>query len=113
QISLGDTSQREALDMPSTRSKGRAFSPRKNFSRLALAAVLAIAALPQAAAAADRFVPAAAEAGTSIPKATIKFGMRPYADNTFYFIGMKKGWFDEVGISLQPPPCGFKVHASD
>lgn len=99
--------------MPSTPLNGRAFSTRKNFSRLALASALAIAALPQVAVAADRFVPAAAEAGTSIPKATIKFGMRPYADNTFYYIGMKKGWFDEVGISFDPPPYGLKVNDSN
>lgn len=61
----------------------------------------------------DRFVPAPAEAGTEIPKATIKFGMRPYADNTFYYIGMKKGWFDEVGISFDPAPYGLKANDSN
>ena len=54
------------------------------------AAATAALALPQLALAADRFAPAAPEAGADIPKATIKFGMRPYADNTFYYIGMKK-----------------------
>jgi hypothetical protein len=65
------------------------------------------------ASAADRFVPAPPEAGTDIPKATIKFGMRPYADNTFYIIGMKKGWFVEVGISFDPPPYGIKANDSN
>ena len=68
---------------------------------------------PSPAAAADRFAPAPAEAGTDIPKATIKFGMRPYADNTFYYIGMKKGWFDEVGISFEPAPYGMKANDSN
>ena len=28
--------------------------------------------------------------------------MRPYADNTFYIIAMKKGWFKDVGIKIEP-----------
>ena len=39
--------------------------------------------------------------------------MRPYADNTFYIIGMKKGWFDEVGIKFDPPPYGLKANDSN
>ena len=31
--------------------------------------------------------------GTIIPAASVQFGMRPYADNTFYIIGIRKGWF--------------------
>jgi hypothetical protein len=82
--------------------------------RLALSAVAAAALLvPQLASAEDRFVPAPPEAGTDIPKATIKFGMRPYADNTFYYIGMKKGWFDEVGLSFDPAPYGLKANDSN
>jgi hypothetical protein len=38
------------------------------------------------------------EAGTAIPHASVTFAMRPYADNTFYVIGMKQGWFKDVGI---------------
>jgi hypothetical protein len=74
---------------------------------------LAILASSPAASAADRFVPAPAEAGVDVPKAVIKFGMRPYADNTFYIIGMKKGWFDEVGISFDPAPYGLKANDSN
>ena len=76
-------------------------------------ATLALLITAQAAFAADRFVPADPEPGTDIPKATIKFGMRPYADNTFYYIGMKKGWFDEVGISFDPAPYGLKANDSN
>jgi hypothetical protein len=51
-------------------------------SSLAFAAMLALSTAASAETA-DRFQPAAPESGTDIPAATIKFGMRPYADNTF------------------------------
>ncbi|HZO96989.1 MAG TPA: hypothetical protein VFB42_06420 [Gaiellaceae bacterium] len=57
----------------------------------------------------DRYVPAPPEAGTDIPEATVRFGMRPYADNTFYVVAMKKGWFKDVGITIAPAPYGLKV----
>ena len=57
----------------------------------------------------DTYTPAPAEPGTSIPVADVKFGMRPYADNTFYIIAMKKGWFKDVGINILPDPYGLKV----
>jgi ABC-type nitrate/sulfonate/bicarbonate transport system substrate-binding protein len=57
----------------------------------------------------DTYTPAPAEPGTSIPSADVKFGMRPYADNTFYIIAMKKGWFKDVGINILPDPYGLKV----
>ena len=70
---------------------------------IALAATLALtsAALADEA---DRFKPAVPSGGSRFPSALIKFGMRPYADNTFYIIGIRKGWFDEVGIKFDPPP---------
>jgi hypothetical protein len=83
----------------------------RGLSLLAIGVAALVA--PQLAIAADRFTPAPAEAGTNIPKATIKFGMRPYADNTFYYIGMKKGWFDDVGISFDPAPYGLKANDSN
>jgi ABC-type nitrate/sulfonate/bicarbonate transport system substrate-binding protein len=90
----------------------RAFG--RSLRRLArTAAALAFLAIPQVSLAADRYVPADPEPGTDMPKATIKFGMRPYADNTFYYIGMKKGWFDEVGISFDPAPYGMKANDSN
>ena len=61
----------------------------------------------------DRFTPAPPEPGTDIPAATVKFGMRPYADNTFYVIGMKKGWFQDVGITFDPSPYGLKANDSN
>jgi ABC-type nitrate/sulfonate/bicarbonate transport system substrate-binding protein len=44
--------------------------------------------------------PYAAKAADSVPTVDVKFGMRPYADNTFYQIAIKKGWFKDVGINL-------------
>jgi ABC-type nitrate/sulfonate/bicarbonate transport system substrate-binding protein len=58
----------------------------------------------------DRYVPAPAEPGTALPADHVKFGMRPFADNTFYIIAMKKGWFKDVGISIDPAPEGLKVN---
>jgi hypothetical protein len=81
-------------------------------SSLAFAAMLALSAAASAETA-DRFQPAAPEPGAEIPSATIKFGMRPYADNTFYIIGMKKGWFDEVGVKFDPAPYGLKANDSN
>src|SRR5437879_5872338 len=48
------------------------------------------AALPIDSVTADQYVPANPEPGTDIPAASVTFGMRPYADNTFYVIAMKK-----------------------
>jgi hypothetical protein len=59
--------------------------------------------------ASDLYKPAEPEAGSNIPAAEVKFGMRPYADNTFYIIAMKKGWYSDVGIKILPEPEGLKV----
>lgn len=78
---------------------------------LALAALLgcALGTTPAAAAGEDVFKPVAPEPGTEVPQTDIKFGMRPYADNTFYIIAMKKGWFKDVGVNIVPQPYGLKV----
>ena len=47
--------------------------------------------------------------GTDIPRTTVKFGMAPYADASFYVIGMKRGWFNDVGIAIAPAPTGLQV----
>jgi hypothetical protein len=73
------------------------------------AATLAVALTSTPVGAADQYTPAPPEPGTEIPASAVKFGMRPYADNTFYVIAMKKGWFDEVGIKILPEPEGLKV----
>lgn len=85
------------------------FSRLKTFvSAAVLASFIAAPAVAE-----DRFAPAPPEPGVDIPAATIKFGMRPYADNTFYVIGMKKGWFKEVGIDFDPAPYGLKANDSN
>lgn len=48
-------------------------------------------------------------AGSDIPKKTVKFGMAPFADATFYVIAMEQGWFEDVGITISPAPTGVKV----
>ena len=84
----------------------------RHLAAVACAIGLSALAVPSSMAQ-ERFVAAAAEPGTDIPAATIKFGMRPYADNTFYIIGMKKGWFSDVGISFEPAPYGIKANDSN
>src|SRR5262249_46841299 len=84
------------------------------FAAFALAglvgSVLAAApVVPTTAAADDPLKPAPPEPGTDVPQSDIKFGMRPYADNTFYIVAMKKGWFKDVGVNIVPPPYGLKV----
>jgi hypothetical protein len=87
----------------------------KTVSRLTtlVSAAALSGALASAAVAAQGFTPAAPEPGTDVPAATVKFGMRPYADNTFYVIGMKKGWFKDVGIDFDPAPYGLKANDSN
>ncbi len=68
-----------------------------------------VAATSIPTAAADVYTPAPPEPGTDIPTAKVNFGMRPYADNTFYVISMKKGWFEDVGIEIGPGKLGLKV----
>jgi hypothetical protein len=63
--------------------------------------------------AAGLYEPAPPEPGTEIPSATVNFGMRPYADNTFYVIAMKQGWFKDVGITIGPEELGLKVTDSN
>lgn len=57
-----------------------------------------------------QYAPAAPEPGIELPQATVNFGMRPFADNTFYVIAMKKGWFEEAGIEIGPEELGMKIN---
>jgi ABC-type nitrate/sulfonate/bicarbonate transport system substrate-binding protein len=50
-----------------------------------------------------------ASAGSTIPATTVKFGMAPFGDASFYVIAMKRGWFDDVGIKIDPAPTGLQV----
>jgi hypothetical protein len=35
--------------------------------------------------------------------------LNPFPDNSFYVIGMRQGWFKEVGIDITPAPLGIKA----
>lgn len=81
--------------------------------RVVLASAVAglwLASLGAAEAQYTRYTPAAPEPGTELPQATVNFGMRPFADNTFYVIAMKKGWFAEAGITIGPEELGMKIN---
>jgi len=91
------------------------WTARRRAARFLIALALMAGSSGLAAGAVDltAYAPIPPEPGTDIPEATIKFGMRPYADNTFYIIGMKKGWFSDVGISFDPAPYGLKANDSN
>lgn len=61
----------------------------------------------------DSFKPGEPEAGVEIPSADVKFGMKPYADNTFYIIAIQKGWFKDVGINILPEPNGIALNETN
>lgn len=83
----------------------------KSIFRSTLTAIVAgaLASLATLSQAATTYTPATPEPGADIPKVNVKFGMRPYADNTYFVVGMAKGWFKDVGINIMPPPYGFKT----
>lgn len=54
----------------------------------------------------DGFVPSA---GSEIPTVDLKFGMKPFPDSTFYVIAMNRGYFDDVGLNIEPKPFGTAV----
>jgi hypothetical protein len=90
------------------------FLPATARAALAGSLALGLASVPTwAPAAAELYEPAPPEPGTEIPSATVNFGMRPYADNTFYVIAMKQGWFKDVGITIGPEELGLKVTDSN
>jgi ABC-type nitrate/sulfonate/bicarbonate transport system substrate-binding protein len=51
----------------------------------------------------------ASAAKGEIPEATVRFGHEPYFDHTQGIIGMKKGWFKDVGITIEPDNEGIVV----
>jgi ABC-type nitrate/sulfonate/bicarbonate transport system substrate-binding protein len=51
--------------------------------------------------------PAASDAAaTEIPKATVRFAHEPYFDHTQASIALEKGWFKDVGITIDPDNKG-------
>jgi ABC-type nitrate/sulfonate/bicarbonate transport system substrate-binding protein len=50
-----------------------------------------------------------AKAGTTIPSATVKMGLSPNADELIPAIGVERGYYKDVGISIAPGPYGAKT----
>jgi ABC-type nitrate/sulfonate/bicarbonate transport system substrate-binding protein len=42
----------------------------------------------------------------TIPQVEVSFGHEPYLDHTEGIIGIEKGWFNDVGITITPEPNG-------
>jgi hypothetical protein len=42
----------------------------------------------------------------TIPNVTVRFAQGPYNDHSYASIGLKDGWFKDVGIDIQPKPEG-------
>jgi ABC-type nitrate/sulfonate/bicarbonate transport system substrate-binding protein len=47
-----------------------------------------------------------AAAAPTIPQVTIKFGNAEFIDHTDAILGVERGWFKDVGITLDPKPAG-------
>lgn len=69
---------------------------------LAISTAMSAAMLTQAIAQ-QAYIPGPPEPGTEIPKSTVRLGLLPYADGSFPIIGVKKGFFSDVGITMSPP----------
>ncbi len=52
---------------------------------------------------------AKAPATPEIPKQVVRYAHAPFLDHTQAVIGMHKGWFDDVGIDIQPKPYGMTI----
>lgn len=50
-----------------------------------------------------------AKVDPGVPKVNVRFGMQPFGDHTIFVTGMTKGWFNEVGINIEPQPLGRDV----
>ena len=75
---------------------------RQTLPIFALAMVAPRLGIPARAVAQDAGVP-------EVPKVTVTFGHEPYFDHTQGIIAIEQGWFDEVGITLEPDGQGIVV----
>ena len=50
-----------------------------------------------------------ASPGADIPEVEVSLGMRPFANDLIFVAGIKLGYYDDVGITITPPPYGRKV----
>lgn len=51
--------------------------------------------------------------GKDIPKSTVRLGIMPYGDHSLLVIGIEKGFYNDVGISIAPAPHGETVQIND
>ncbi len=52
-------------------------------------------------------------AGADLPTVTVKTGIEPYGDHSTLVIGMRQGFFKDVGIDIQPQPLGESTQLAD
>lgn len=76
-------------------------STKRWLGRLAISVSVLIGASSGALAEME-YVPAPPEPGTEIPTATVRLGVLPYADGSMPIIGVKQGFFEDVGITIAP-----------
>lgn len=70
----------------------------------AIWAVVAVVALLIVGTLAWRYLRPRPQTKWPVETTTVQFGMLPYGDHTYAIIGVKKGWFQEVGINLEYRP---------
>lgn len=58
-------------------------------------------------------VASAVSAGGTIPAATFKLGIEPYGDHSILVIGIRKNFYKDVGLDIQPQPLGESVQGPD
>lgn len=58
-------------------------------------------------------VAAAVEPGADIPASTVHLGIEPFGDHSILSIGIRKGFFSDVGIKIEPAPLGEVTQTSD
>lgn len=56
---------------------------------------------------------AIAQSAPEIPQVDVRFAHFPYFDHTQSIIGLKQGWFKDVGITFVPDDVGIVVNAED
>jgi ABC-type nitrate/sulfonate/bicarbonate transport system substrate-binding protein len=101
-----DSIVQDPPDVGSNSSSRRTFLLRGAGAAAALSATGLLAACGSSSDTTATPAPKAADAGftassgSSIPAVDVKFAMWPYGDTTIGVIGMEKGWFGDVGITL-------------
>src|SRR3954469_11028274 len=54
-----------------------------------------------------------AEPGSTIPSSNLTWAMAPYPDETLAVIGMRRGYFKDVGITIGPTSTGAKFDLTE